>query len=443
MRPDVLVLPQDEEALARRMARRRALFDRSLLADVARLFDDVAARGDQAVREATARHDGAQVAELRLGPDRMDACVAAMAAELRGAVDLAIRHVEEVNRALMPPPTWEREIRPGTLVGERATPLEAVGLWVPARKAPLVSTAVMLAAAARVAGVPRIVVAMPPRADGSPDPATVAAARLAGAGEAVVGNGVGTIAALALGTESVPEVDGIFGPGPGAIAAAMATAFAYGKRTTMGIGPSDGMVLADASASPARVARDLVNEAEHGPDSAAVLVTTSGPLAERTAEELAAAIAEAAAPRRGFLEAVFGSEGRGALAVAPDLETACQVVDRFAPEHLMIACERHAAREALARIHHAGEILLGHHTPFSAANYAIGITAVLPTNGLARVFSGVTCRDMLKHSTLASLDPEALAALWPAIRALGEHEGLPGHVAAARTRVEERGGGAG
>jgi histidinol dehydrogenase len=283
--------------------------------------------------------------------------------------------------------------------------------------------------------VGRIVVAMPPCADGRPDSGTVAAARLSGAHEFVVGNGVAVIAALALGTESVPEVDGIFGPGPGAIAAAMATAFSYGTRTTLGIGPTDGMVLADETADARLVACDLVTEAEHGPDSVTVLVTTSQPLAERVAAEVAQLVGEAPEPRRGYLEHVFGPDGMGCLVVAPDLDAACAAVNDFAPEHLIVACDEAPAEQALERIEHAGEILLGQHTPFSAANYAIGITAVLPTNGFARRFSGVTCRDMLKCSTLGSLSPEALAELAPTIAALAAHEGLPCHGAAARARA--------
>jgi len=435
MEPVILTVPAEREGLAERLARRRTLFDRSLLADVMRIFDDVATRGDDAIRDATARFDRVELADIAVAPEQVAACAQAMPSDLRQATDLAIRHIEEVNRALLPEMLWRTEIRPGTVVGEKSSPLEAVGLWVPARKGPLLSTAIMLAVAARVAGVERIVVAMPPCADGRPDAGTVAAAHRSGATEFVLGNGVAVIAGLTLGTDSVPEVDGIFGPGPGAIAAAMATAFAYGKRTTVGLGPTDGLVLADDSADPGLVARDLMCEAEHGPDSVTVLVTTSPSLAARVAAELAALIPTVDPARRGYLEQVFGPDGMGCLVVAPDLDAACEVANDFAAEHLIIACEPPTAEAALARLRHAGEILLGHHTPFSAANYAIGITAVLPTSGFARAFSGVTCRDMLKCSTLGSLSAEALERLMPAIAALGRREGLPCHVDAARARI--------
>lgn len=440
MQPPILTIPDDDATLAERLAPRRALFDRALLGDVAALFDDVAARGDDAIRDATERFDGVTLDAIRLSNEDASACVASISGELRGAIDAAVGNIAEVNEALMPEPLWRTEIRPGTVVGEKVTPLEAVGLWVPARKGPLVSTAMMLAVAARVAGVPRIVLAMPPCADGTADAGTVAAASLSGATEFVVGNGVAVIAGLALGTRSVPEVDGIFGPGPGAIAAAMATAFSYGKRTTMGVGPTDGLVLADASADPRLVARDLMTEAEHGPDSVTALITTSRPLADAVAGELSRLVPDAPEPRRGYLEHVFGPDGTGCLVVAPDLETACQVANDFAAEHLILACDGPATERALGLIDHAGEILLGQHTPFAAANYGIGITAVLPTSGFARQFSGVTCRDMLKGSTLGSLTPEALAGLAPTIATLARHEGLPCHAAAARARISPRGG---
>ncbi|NQT86560.1 histidinol dehydrogenase [bacterium] len=435
MQHALFTLPDDAEALEARLARRRDLFDRSLLSDVALIFDDVAARGDQAILAATARFDGVDSDSIRLSREAMEALTAGIPAELRAAIEIGVRHVTEVNEAILPEPMWERTIRPGTVIGEKATPLDAVGLWVPARKGPLVSTAVMLAAAARVAGVPRIVVGMPPLADGTADPGTVAAAFLSGAHEFVLGNGVAIIAGMSIGTESVPEVDGIFGPGPGAIAAAMATAFSYGKRTVVGLGPTDGLVLADDSADPGLVAWDLMTEAEHGPDSVTVLVTTSAELAERTLEEMAKRLPDVPDERRRVLETVYGPQGMGSVVVAPDLESACDVVNDFAAEHLIIACNDETARQALGLIRHAGEVLLGHHTPFSAANYGIGITAVLPTSGFARVFSGVTCRDMMKFSTIGSLDEHALRKLWPMIRALGDHEGLPCHVQSAKARL--------
>lgn len=431
----IYTLPDHGQSLEERLSRRSELFDRSLLSDVARIFDDVCTRGDAAVRDATATFDSVGLDAVRLPAAHVAQCAESISAELRSAIEVCIRNIREVNDALMPEPRWQREIRPGTIVGEQWRPLDAVGLWVPARKGPLISTALMLAVAAKAAGVPRIVVAMPPGASGAADEGTIAAARLAGAHEFLVGNGVAIIAALTLGTESIREADGIFGPGPGAIAAAMATAYSYGKRTVMGIGPTDSMILADESADPTVLAHDLINEAEHGPDSCSALVTTCADLAGRVAEHVAAALPSVPEERRAIIEHVFGPEGMGCIVLAPDLESACGQVNAFAPEHLMVACDDATTRAALDLVKHAGEILIGHHTPFSAGNYAIGITAVLPTNGFARGFSGVTCRDMLKCSTVGSLDAGALQDLLPTIATIAKHEGLPCHGLAAQARA--------
>ena len=430
--------PAEKEWLEARLASRRGLFDRKTLEGVLDLFDDVERRGDAAVIDATLKFDGVALGQLTLDDAHVSHCISALSPSLREAVDTAIRHVREVNLVLLPE-SREFGIRPGTVVGERAVPLDAVGIWIPSRKGPLLSTAIMLVTAARAAGVGTIVVGMPPRPDGFADPATAAAAKLAGADRIVVGNGVAVIAAFACGTASIPETDGVFGPGPGGIAAAMFAAMMRGKRSAPGIGPSDCAVLADESADPELVARDLANEAEHGPDSSAVLATTSDRLAERTAEALRRIITEADEPRRGYLEAVFGPAGRGAIVVAPDLDEACAFINDYAPEHLMIVCEPETERRALERVRHAGEILLGPDTPFSAANYGIGITAVLPTNRFARAYSGVTARDMMKVSTVGRLNEDALRGIAPVIREFARCEGLSAHQAAADIRLRREG----
>jgi histidinol dehydrogenase len=333
----------------------------------------------------------------------------------------------------MPEPEWRKEIRPGTIIGEKTTPLASAGIYVPARKGPLVSTALMLVTASKVAGIKETVVGMPPQADGQPNPSTAAAARMAGVTRFVVGNGVAIIAGMTVRTESVPEVDGIFGPGPAGIAAAMSVSFSYGKRTVVGIGPTDGAVIADESADPDWIARNLMCEAEHGPDSSVLLVTPSRKLVDQVTRILKERIPSVREDRSRILSAVLGPLGMGAVIVVPDIDQGCRIINEFAPEHLLVACEEHIQEEVIARVKNAGEILLGHFTPFSAANYAIGITAVLPTNGFARAFSGITCKDMLKTSTIGALSEPALKTMFQTIEELGTHEGLPCHVEAAQS----------
>jgi histidinol dehydrogenase len=248
---------------------------------------------------------------------------------------------------------------------------------------------------------------------------------------------VALLAGLCLGSGSFGEVEGVYGPGSPGITAAMAAAFSYGKRTVAGIGPTDCVVVADETADARITAYDLCNEAEHGEDSPALLVTDSPELARAVTRHLRKAVEQAPQPRRQILEKVFGASGMGSVVLAPDMDTAVQFVNDFAPEHVMVTVDSAHERAVAAGIHNAGEMLLGPWTPFSAANYAIGITAVLPTNGCARRFSGVTCRDMMKHISTARLDRNALESLLPTIRSIGEHETLPMHVRAATARTGE------
>jgi histidinol dehydrogenase len=361
----------------------------------------------------------------------IETCLNDLTPGFRRAVEKAIKNIREVNEALMPPLFWQKEIRPGTIIGEKISPLNSVGLYIPARKGPLISTALMLITSAKVAGVKNIVVAMPPQADGKANRSTVAAAKMAGAHRIVIGNGVALLAGMTFGTESIPEVAGMFGPGPAGIAAAMSVAFSYGKKAVVGIGPTDCAVVADESAEPGWIAKNLMCEAEHGPDSSVLLATNSIALAEGVSNELIQRIALAPVTRRPILERVFGPDGMGAIAVVQDIQNAIRAVDEYAPEHLLVACKKETEEKVLSQVNNAGEILIGHNTSFSAANYAIGITAVLPTNGFARAFSGITCRDMIKSSTIGGLSADALIELEETIRALGEEEGLPCHIDAA------------
>lgn len=429
----LLSYPRDEAIISERMARREALIDAELVGRVQAIFSQVKQRGDRAVADATRTHDGVELGGSRVPESEIEQAVGALTAELRAAIEVARTRIERVNRQLLPRDVIN-DMDPGVRVGELHRPLDSVALWIPCRKGPLLSTALMLVTAARVAGVPRVTVLMPPRADGSADPGTLAAARLAGANDFHVGNGLALLAAATHGTESVPRVAGVFGPGPGGITVAMALAGMFGLKTVVGIGPTDCAVLADDSADPRLVAWDLASEAEHGPDSASLLATSSEAFARTVAAELADIIAGAEATRRENLRQVFGRAGRGMLVACPTFPAACALVNRFAPEHLSIVCRAEQQSAAVARAV-TGEVLLGSYTPFSAANYAIGITAVLPTNGSARALSGITARDMLRTTTLAELDATALAALNPTIAALARYEGLPCHAAAAAARL--------
>jgi histidinol dehydrogenase len=427
--------PEQREALAQRFQFHDKLFNRETLQAVWSIFDQISGKRDEAVRELTKQHDQVDIKQLVLSDDYVEQCVALLSPSLRKAIEQAIIHVQEVNEVMLPK-SWETQIRPGTVVGEKVCPLQSVGIWIPARKGPLLSTAIMLVTAAKVAGVSQVIVGMPPLPDGLGDPGTVAAARLAGADQFVVGNGIAVIAGFTQGTESIPEVDGIFGPGPGGIAASMSIAMTFGKKSVVGIGPTECMILADESADPRWIAYDLINEAEHGPDSASLLVTSSSQLASEVEQYLQELIAEAEMNRQANLLKVFGPEGKGAIVVVPDILTACHYINDIAPEHLMVVCRPETEEQVISLVHQAGEILLGGYTPFSAANYGIGITAVLPTNTFAKAYSGITVKDMVKYSTIGRLTEEALREIYPIIQELGSYEQLPGHLRAAAVRLD-------
>lgn len=416
----------------------KTLFDRTVLSGVLDIFDQVAANGDAAITSLTEQFDGVKLeqAQLMLSEAYISASIAGLAPSLRAAIEQAIDNVRAVNEELLPT-SWEREIREGTIIGEKVTGLDSVGIWIPARKGPLLSTAIMLVTAAKAAGVKKIIVGMPPLSlsGGAGDAGTVAAARLAGADQIFIGNGVAIIAAFAQGTACIPEVDGIYGPGPGGIAAAMSAAMTYGKKSVLGIGPTESMIFADDSANPQQLAYDLINEAEHGPDSCSILVTTSRELAFSVERLLWSCMDEVEPRRQQYLKQVFSAQGKGAIVIAEDTESACELINWIAPEHVMIAAQSGLEQEITSRIRHAGEILLGSYTPFSAANYGIGITAVLPTNHFAKAFSGVTSKDMVKVSTIGRLSKEALAQLYPVIQEMSRYEQLPCHDKAAQIRL--------
>jgi histidinol dehydrogenase len=427
--PPYFTLPGDSAALTRRLAPRSAPASIGELSSVLALFEEVRRTGDAAVLKATRQHDGVALPGLAV-PAR-DVAAAALPAALRAAIERSLQNILQVNTRLLPADT-DDEVRPGTRVGERHRPLDSVAVYVPTRKGPLISTALMLIGAARAAGVARIAMLAPPLASGDWEPQTFAAGMIAGATEFYIGNGVALIAAACQGTESVPRVDGVVGPGPGGIAAAMGIAACLGARTVVGLGPTDCAILADESANATNVALDLMAEAEHGKDSSALLVTPSAALAARVGREIERQLGAVPDSRRAVLEHVFGADGLGALVVAP-WDEALTLIDRFAPEHLMLVGP--AAEARAPRIRNAGELLLGPHSPFAAANYAIGVSAVLPTNGFARSHSAVTARDFLRLSTTAQLDAAALAELAPAIVALATAEGLPCHAAAIERRA--------
>jgi histidinol dehydrogenase len=396
------------------------------------LLEDVERRGDAAVVDATARFDGVRLApeQLRVSPEEFAAARDRVTDGVRAALAAAVDRARRFSEWLRPPARVVEELEPGITVGVQFTPLSSVGAYIPSGKGRFPSTVVTLLTPAVVAGVPELAVVVPPQPDGTADPAVLVAAAQLGVDRVYRCNGPAGIAALAVGTESFPRVEAVVGPGNPYVVAMQLLVQTRGVRVLGTFGPTESVVLADADADPDLVALDLLNEAEHGSDSAALLVTPSEELARVVRGRVLALLDRLPEPRRTYARDALTD--LGGLVVTEDWEEAVAFVNLYAPEHVMVH-----ARDPWAvahRIRHAGEILLGPHTPFSAANYAIGVPAALPTGGGARRESGVTVLSYLKATSVAELDREGLEKLRPVVEHLGTYEGFPAHVMAVRDR---------
>lgn len=412
------------------------IFDPALAAGVRAIVQDVREHGDAAVCRALARFDGCEVAAdaLLLSDGEIDEGAALVGPQVIAAIRAAIANVRAYNERVLEGGDWRIQLSPGHEVGEQTRPIPSVALFVPSGKGSFPSVLVQIGTPAVVAGVPEVTVVVPPvpGGDGRVDPAVLAVARELGLRRILRANGPAGVAAAAFGTQRVPKADKVLGPGSPPVQAAMLEVQRHGCVTQMVLGPSESLILADDSADPRLLAADLLNEAEHGGDSASVLVTDSASLVAATEPHLAEQIARLPEPRRGYARASLGPNG-GAVLVA-DMDEGAEVADLWAPEHMQIVARDDEA--LLARISSAGEVLLGQSTPVSAANYAIGVPAALPTGRFARVSSAVTARTFTTTTSVARTSDAALARMADPILALADHEGFPAHAAAIRIRTQ-------
>jgi histidinol dehydrogenase len=425
-----LAADERERLLARSLP---AIFDAGLWAAIRELYDEVARDGDEALRRALARYDGVEADDLRVPADELAAAADALAPALRDAIDEMIGRLRAVNERIRADASWQAELEPGLVVGERSQPIASVALYVPCGKGSFPSVMAHVGTPAVVAGVPRIVVLCPPeRESGRVDPAVLYAAARLGLTEVFRVNGPSGIAAAALGGTSIPRVRKVVGPGSPAVTVAQLLAQEHGVLTNALQGPSESLVLADGSADPDLLAADLLTEAEHGTDSAVTLLTWDETLAQAVGERVRARLERLPEQQREHATSSLSALG-GILLVADEAE-ACRFADEYAVEHLQVATRDPDA--TLARLHYAGELLVGQSTPMAAANFTIGVPNTLPSGGFAQVSSGVTVRTFLVTSSLARLDDAALRRVAPAARAIAQHEGFPAHVAALDARLE-------
>lgn len=412
------------------------IFDAGLRRSIGELIEDVRDRGDAAVCDALGRFDGIEVSPdgLRVSADEFEQ--AAVSDEVDAAIDDAIAHLRAFNEAQMEQAAdWSIESEPGLSVGEKITPITSTGLFTPSGKASYPSVAYQLAVPAVVAGVPSIALVVPPVPGGAGevDPAVLVVCRKLGIADVFRVNGPAGIAALGFGTDTIPKVRKIVGPGSPAVTIAQVEMQRHGVATMMLLGPTESLVIADDTADPALLAADLLIEAEHGTDSTVVLLTDSGALADAVDAELERQLAGLADVRGTAARASLGPNGGCVL--VDSLDVAVGIANEFAPEHLQVAVADAAVDEVVDGLVNAGEILVGQHTPFSAANFVIGCPASLPTSGFAHVSSGITADTFLKRTAIARADAGALARMTPSVLALADHEGFPAHGDALRLRT--------
>lgn len=397
-----------------------------LRATVNAVLEQVRAGGDRAVMELERRFDHAELTALAVTPEELDEAERLVAPELKVALELAHENIRKFH-ASQRFETQRVEVLPGVTCWQKAVPIEKVGLYIPGGTAPLFSTVLMLATPARIAGCSEIVLCTPPNAQGKVHPAILCAARIAGVNRIFKAGGVQAIGAMAYGTESVPKVYKIFGPGNQYVMAAKQQVSLHDVAIDMPAGPSEVEVLADETARPEFVAADLLSQAEHGVDSQVLLVTTSETLIAPVMAEVEAQLA--VLPRKDIAARALENSR---IVLVKDTDEALVLTNRYAPEHLIIeTADCHRLAEGVVN---AGSVFLGSYTPESAGDYASGTNHTLPTNGYATAYSGVNLDSYHRKITFQELSPEGIRAIGPAVEIMAANEQLDAHKNAMRVR---------
>lgn len=408
----------------------RPHFDNSgLMATVGEVLADVRQNGDEAVKRYEAKFDKVELDTLQVSEAEMAEAEALVSEELKAALRAAKDNIAKFHAAQdheLP----SIETMPGVHCWQKAMPISKVGLYIPGGTAPLFSTVLMLAVPATIAGCKEIVLCTPPARDGKVHPAVLCAAQIAGVQKVFKIGGVQAIGAMAYGTESVPKVYKIFGPGNQFVTAAKQTVSLRDAAIDMPAGPSEVEVIADDTANPAFVAADLLSQAEHGADSQAILITSSEKLAEQTMAEVEKQVAQL--PRLALAEK---SLEHSRIIVVRDFEEVIDITNEYAPEHLIISTANpHAIAD---RIENAGSLFLGHLTPESAGDYASGTNHTLPTSGYAHAYSGVNLDSFRKKMTYQEITPEGLKNIGNVVETMAENEQLFAHKNAMTLRLRE------
>lgn len=419
----------ERAAALTRPAQAQAAIETSAREIVTRVRED----GDAALVALTEELDRVRLADLAVGPDEFAAAARELTDTQRQAILRALATIQKFHRAQLNA-TIQVETEPGVRCERVSRPLDRVGLYVPAGSAPLPSTALMLAVPAALAGCPEVIMTTPPRPDGNADAAVLFAAQAAGVHRVFKIGGAQAIAALAFGTESVPRVAKIFGPGNAWVTAAKAAVGLDpdGAAIDMPAGPSEVLVIADSTADPVFVATDLLSQAEHGPDSQVLLVTDSEQLLNATVGEV-----ERLTEKLTRKEMLRASLAHSAAVLVEDLETAVALSNAYAPEHLILQVKE--PRRWLADVVAAGSVFLGPWAPEAVGDYCSGTNHVLPTYGFARSFSSLGTADFERRMTVQELTPAGIRTIGPVATTLAELEGLDAHALAVNVRLDKLG----
>ena len=399
----------------------------TLFENVSTILQNVKANGDKAVLEYAEKFDRVKLESLAVTPEEMKEAEAQVPIELKVAILLAQRNIYTFHKKQK----FEGkkvETMEGVTCWQKAVGIEKVGLYVPGGTAPLFSTVLMLAVPAKIAGCKEIVLCTPPNKEGKVNPAILYAAQVAGVSKIFKAGGVQAIGAMAYGTESVPKVYKIFGPGNQYVMAAKQMVAMHDVAIDMPAGPSEVEVIADETANPKFVAADLLSQAEHGVDSQVVLVTTSEKLLEEVEYEVQHQLSRL--PRWQIAEQ---SLANSKLILVKDMEEAISLTNEYAPEHLIIETKDYM--ELAEKVVNAGSVFLGSFTPESAGDYASGTNHTLPTNGYAKAYSGVSLDSFIRKITFQEINREGIQNIGPAIEVMAAHEQLDAHKNAVTVRL--------
>lgn len=395
------------------------------------IVKDVKDHGDAALINYARKFENASLATdaIKVTEEEIAEAHQTIEPDLKAAIIRSAARIRKYHEAQLPQPEWWVELEDGVFAGEKVTPVKSIGLYVPRGKGCFPSVMMMLCTPASVAKVPQVVVCTPPTKSGKVDDASLVAADVCGIKHIYKAGGAQAIAAMAYGTETVPKVVKVIGPGNAYTSAAQRMLF--GVNIGIPAGPSESLILADEHATPMNVALDLLNEAEHGPDSCAILVTHSETLAKAVKSLLPKLVEDLPSERRSYCETVMMNYG--GIVITDSLEASYDFANEFAPEHMELLVAH--PEEALTHIIHAGEVLLGEATPIAIANFNLGVNAILPTGRAAFCHSATNIHHFMKATSLGRLTKQGYEALKNDAQRIADYEGFPAHSAALTKRI--------